>query len=49
MLKTLKLFRLDLGLYGGFKDLASRIGYTVTGAFEKFVFPRWARLTFGFF
>jgi len=35
--KTLKTFRLDLELYGRFKDLASKSGCTVTGAFEKFM------------
>jgi hypothetical protein len=35
--KTLKTFRCDLELYGRFKDLVSKSGYTVTGAIEKFM------------
>ena len=37
MPKTSKTFRLNLELYGRFKDLASKSGCTVTGAFEKFM------------
>jgi hypothetical protein len=35
--KTLRTFRLDLELYNRFKELASKSGYTVTRAFEKFM------------
>ena len=35
--KTPRMFRLNLELYGQFKDLASKSGYTVTRALEKFM------------
>ena len=37
MPKTSKLFRFNSELYGQFKDLVSKSGYTLTGAFEKFM------------
>ena len=37
MAKSMRTFRLDVELYGRFRDLASRGGYTVTGAVEKFM------------
>jgi hypothetical protein len=35
--KTNKTFRLNPQVYAGFKDSASKNGYTVTGALEKFM------------
>ena len=37
MVKRVKTFWLDIELYGRFKDLARGSGYSVTGAFEKFM------------
>jgi antitoxin component of RelBE/YafQ-DinJ toxin-antitoxin module len=37
MAKAFKAFRLDPELYARFKELASRSGLTMTGAFEKFM------------
>lgn len=37
MPKSRKGFRLNPQLYNAFKELASKNGYTVTGAFEKFM------------
>jgi hypothetical protein len=35
--KVFKAFRFDPQLYTSFKDLASKNGYTATGALEKFM------------
>jgi hypothetical protein len=35
--KKPKLFKFNSELYGRFKDLVSKTGFTVTGAFEKFM------------
>jgi hypothetical protein len=35
--KPFRTFRFDLQVYAAFKDLASRNGYTVTAALEKFM------------
>jgi len=37
MPKMFKAFRFNPQLYADFKELASKSGYTVTGAFEKFM------------
>ena len=37
MPKVFKAFRFNPQLYAGFKELASKNGYTVTAAFEKFM------------
>lgn len=37
MPKYFKAFRFDPQLYADFKEAASRSGYTVTGAIEKFM------------
>ena len=37
MVKVLKSFKFDPQIYGNFKQLASSGGYTVTGAFERFM------------
>ena len=37
MTKTNKTFRLNPQVYADFKDLASKNGYTATGALEKFM------------
>lgn len=37
MPKTPKLFKFNSELYSRFKDLVSKSGYTITGAFEKFM------------
>jgi hypothetical protein len=35
--KPLRTFRFDLQVYAAFKDLASKSGYAVTAALEKFM------------
>ena len=37
MARPVRTFRFDLRIYTGFKELASKNGYTVTGALEKFM------------
>ena len=37
MTKAIKTFRFNPQVYAGFKELATKNGYTVTGAFEKFM------------
>ena len=37
MAKPFRTFRFDLQVYVAFKDLASKNGYTVTAALEKFM------------
>lgn len=37
MAKVFKGFRFDAELYGGFKEVAGAGGFTVTGAFERFM------------
>jgi hypothetical protein len=37
MARPVRTFRFDLKIYTGFKELASKNGYTVTGALERFM------------
>jgi hypothetical protein len=38
LVKAFRSFRFNPQVYASFKELASQNGYTVTGAFEKFMF-----------
>jgi hypothetical protein len=37
MARPVRTFRFDLNIYTGLKELASKNGYTVTGALERFM------------